>query len=342
MPAIRTRRRFRVVGVAASVVCAALFVWLVWQVGPRTIWAGLRQIGWGLLAIVALAGLRFSARAAAWTICIEPPHRLRFTDAFGGVVAGDALGNITPLGPIVGEPTKAAFVRGRVPLAPALTALAIENVLYMLSTAAMIAAGMIALLLRAELPAQLRGVSEVALAAMLALVAVAVWLLWQRPAVLSRPLTRLIPAALHGRIDSVRALEQEIYTFATRRRAAMVPLAALEVAFHALGVAEVHVTLWMLQGSPPPLLVSFIVESVNRLITVLFKFVPMQVGVNEAGTAVATQVLGLGATPGITLGVVRKVRMLFWTMIGTGLLIRRGLSPRRAVESGVAPDQLGP
>ena len=47
-----------------------------------------------------------------------------------------------------------------VPLAPALTALAIENVLYTLSAAAMIAAGMIALLFRAELPAQLRGVSE--------------------------------------------------------------------------------------------------------------------------------------------------------------------------------------
>ena len=63
---------------------------------------------------------------------------------------------------------------------------------------------------------------------------------------------------------------------------------------------------------------------------------------DEAGTAVATQILGLGATPGITLGVVRKVRMLFWTMIGTGLLVRRGLSPRRALRSGTAPDQLGP
>jgi hypothetical protein len=225
---------------------------------------------------------------------------------------------------------------------PALTALAIENVLYTLSTAAMISAGMITLLFRAELPAQLRGVSQVALAAMLVLFAVALWLLWRRPAVLSRPLASLIPSALHGRIDGVRALEREIYTFATRRRAAMVPLATLELAFHALGVAEVHVTLWMLLGSPPPLVVSFIIETVNRLITVLFKFVPMQVGVNEAGTAVATQVLGLGATPGITLGVVRKVRMLFWTMIGTSLLIRRGLTPRRALGSSTAPDRLGP
>ena len=54
---------------------------------------------------------------------------------------GDALGNLTPLGPLVSEPAKAAFVRGRVPLGPALTALAIENMLYTLSVAAMIAAG---------------------------------------------------------------------------------------------------------------------------------------------------------------------------------------------------------
>jgi hypothetical protein len=64
------------------------------------------------------------------------------------VICGDAIGNLTPLGPLVGEPAKAAFVRGRVALAPALTALAIENVLYTLSAAAMIASGMVALLVR--------------------------------------------------------------------------------------------------------------------------------------------------------------------------------------------------
>lgn len=123
-----------------------LFAWLVWRVGPAEIWGGFHKIGWGFAGILVLGGLRFAARAAAWSLCVEQPHRLRFADAFNAVVCGDTIGNVTPLGPIVGEPAKIACVRGRLPLGVALTALAIENVVYTLSVAAMIAAGAIALL----------------------------------------------------------------------------------------------------------------------------------------------------------------------------------------------------
>ena len=68
-------------------------------------------------------------------------------------MCGDALGNATPLGPLVSEPAKVAFVRDRVPLGVAFTALAIENLFYTLSVAAVIAAGTIALLLRGGLSA---------------------------------------------------------------------------------------------------------------------------------------------------------------------------------------------
>ena len=206
----------------------ALFVWLIWYVGPGgRSGTGFRQIGWGLAAIVAIAGLRFAVRAAAWRRCLEPPHRLRFADAFAAVVSGDALGNLTPLGPIVGEPAKAAFVRARVPIGAALTALAIENLLYTLSVAAMIAAGSIALLLRADVAAPLRNAGEIAIAGVFALYLATLWTLWRRPAVLSRGVAlvaRLTPrrASLGARVGKVRALEEQVYTFASRRRHALV------------------------------------------------------------------------------------------------------------------------
>ena len=56
-----------------------------------------------------------------------------------------------------------AFVRGRVPLGPAVTALAIENLLYTMTAAAMIAAGTVALLVRFQVPSAIRGAGEVAL-----------------------------------------------------------------------------------------------------------------------------------------------------------------------------------
>ena len=315
----------------------ALFIWLVYRVGAREIWSGFQKIGWGLGWILLLGGLRFAARARAWTLCLEPPHALRFVDAFNAVVCGDALGNLTPLGPIVGEPAKIAYVRGRVSAGAALTALAMENILYTLSVGTMIAAGTIAMLFSVELPAALREFSEVALAGIVLMFAIAAWLAWRRPAVISA----LLPAArVRGsRVEKLRAIEQELFTFAARRRAVMLPLAALELGFHALGVAEKHLTLWLILGAPPPILTSFIVETADRVITVAFKFVPFQVGIGEAGTGIMTNLLGLTTAPGVTLSIVRKARMGIWSLAGTVVLVRRGLTPQRVLAEGELPAQ---
>ena len=322
-------RQVSAVGLLTAALGTALFFWYVYRVGPSVIWIGFQKIGWGLAWILLLGGLRFAVRARAWTLCLEPPHTLSFADAFNASVCGDALGNVTPLGPIVGEPAKIACVRGRVSVAAALTALAMENVLYTLSVGAMIAAGTIALLFSVDLPLAVREVSEVALLCVLLMFAVAAWIAWRRPAIIGS----LLPAArvAGSRIEKLRRIEEELFTFAERRRTIMIPLAVLELAFHALGVAEKHLTLWLILGSPPPLLTSFIVESADRVITVAFKFVPFQVGVGEAGTGLVTNILGFGTTPGVTLSIVRKARMGIWSLVGTVLLVRRGLTPRRVL-----------
>jgi hypothetical protein len=328
------RRQFTAPGLLTALAGLALFAWLVWKIGPAEIWAGFRQVGWGLGWILLLGGLRFAARAFAWALCLEPPHRLRWIDAFVAVVSGDAIGNLTPLGPIVGEPAKIACVRQRVAVAPAATALAIENVIYTLSVAAMLAAGTGALLFSVSLDTRLREFSEVTLVAIVAMFVAAGWVLWTRPAVISRalggPLGRW--SALATRVDKLHALEDQIYTFASRRRTVMLPIVGAELLFHALGVVEAHITLWMILGAPPPLLTSFILESTNRLITVVFKFIPMQLGVGEAASGFFTNLLKLGYPPGVTLSLVRKARMGVWSLVGMALLVYQGLSARKILE----------
>jgi Lysylphosphatidylglycerol synthase TM region len=320
----RPGRQITAAGVLTAAAGTALFIWLVRTVGASAIWSGFQKIGWGLVWIFALGGLRFASRAAAWALCVEPPHRLRFTTAFAAVVCGDALGNITPLGPIVGEPAKIACVRGHIAIAPALTALAIENVIYTATVAVMIAAGAVGLLVSVDVPLGLREFSEAAIVAITVMFVVAAWMLWRRPSVL----TMLLPARVGAsRLEQLRAIEQQVLTFAWRRRRAIVPLVLLELSFHALGVVEKHLTLWLILGTAPPVLSSFIVETADRLIIVAFKFVPFQVGVGEAGTGLVTALLGLGPATGVTVSIVRKARMGIWSLIGTALLVRRGLTP---------------
>ena len=319
----RPRRWFTLSGAASIIAGIVVFAAFVWNTGPAEVWQGVVNVGWMFPVIIALGGLRFLVRAAAWSLCTEAPHRLDVTHAFTAVLAGDAVGNVTPLGPIVGEPAKAVYVRQQVALQPALTALAIENIFYTLSTAAMIVAGAIALLFAFDLPPVLREFSEAAVVLIVLLFVAAGWILWTRPAIISRLLVMTRPgSALHSNVGRVQALEDEIYTFASRRRGTVFPLILLEVSFHALGVLETHLAMWMILGDQPTFIQSFTLEAAHRLITVVFKIVPFQLGVGEAGASAVTSVLGMGLDPGVILAVVRKARMGVWALIGGALLLR--------------------
>src|SRR5689334_2755858 len=111
--------RVSVWGVLTAVAGLAVMVAVVRSVGVAEIVADVRTVGWWLLLIIAIGGLRFLLRAMAWRLCFDGPHTLSIGAAFAAVICGDTIGNLTPLGPLVGEPAKAAIVRKRVPLGPA-------------------------------------------------------------------------------------------------------------------------------------------------------------------------------------------------------------------------------
>jgi hypothetical protein len=323
----RQRPRSRILGLIAAALGLALFAWFIQRSGPALIWEGLADVGWGFILIVSIAGLRFALRAMAWSMCVEAPASLPFAPAFAAVLAGDALGNLMPLGLIASEPAKAALVRGRVPLGAAVTALAIENILYTLSVAAMIAAAMLAMLSSFDLPSRLRIAGWMAVGAIGVVFVIVAWLVWKRPALASRMLSTALPksAKVQSRIAQLRDVEVQVYAFARRHPATLMPIVGAEVAFHALGVLEVYVTWWFIQNTVPPLLIAFILEGALRFLVVAFKFVPLQLGVAEWGAGNVTLLLGYGVAVGVTLSIVRKVRTVFWVLIGTVVLVRRGV-----------------
>ena len=263
-----------------------LFAWFVRRAGPSEVWNGLRSIGWGFIPIIAVTGLRFALRAWALSLCVEPAARPPFRTAFAAVLAGDALGNVTPLGLIASEPAKAALIRGTGPLAPAVAAVAIETLIYTLSVGAMIAATTIALLVSFRLSDDMRHAAWGAVAAIVSFFAATAVLVWRQPAIVRRSLSAILPAGSRTQslVEKLHGLEQQILTFSTRRREVLVPVAAAEIGFHVLGVFEIYLTVWMILGAAPPLLTAFILEGANRVVQVVFKPVPLRTGVDEITT----------------------------------------------------------
>src|SRR5262249_35888905 len=90
----------------------------------------------------------------------------------------------------------------------------------------------------------------------------------------------------------VRTLEDRVFGFYSRNRQSFLPIFALDTCFHFAGVLEVYTTLAFISPVMPSLRQAFILESVNRIINVAFKFIPLRAGVDEGGTGQVSKVLG--------------------------------------------------
>ncbi|MBI2832849.1 MAG: flippase-like domain-containing protein [Acidobacteria bacterium] len=324
---------FAPAGAIAAVLGLLLFAWSVRRAGVAEILEGIRRVGHGFAVILLLASMRQAIRALAWKVCIEPPHRLPFRHALAAVMTGDAIGNLLPVGPFASEPTKAVFVRGRVPLMAALSSVTVENLLYTFSVAVVIIAGTVAFLSGFPLlPPALRVAGVAAIASMLMLIGGAALVFRRKVRVVSGGVAwvsrrGVAQRLLEAQLERLRTFEERVYGFYARNQRLIGPVVLLDALFHVLAIAEVYVTLALISSGPGPgLLTAFVLETVNRVITIVFKFVPLRLGVDEAGTGLMTSALQLGSAAGVTLAIVRKARVLFWTTIGVVLLVRRGFS----------------
>jgi hypothetical protein len=346
------RRKFAPIGIIFGVLGLALFVYFVKKAGVAEITAGIRRLGAAFFLILAISAIRYIVRSLAWTKCIEAPYRLPFREAVQARLMGDALGNIVPLASVaVSEPSKAVFVRHRLPLMVGLSGLAVENIFYSVSVALFIFCGTATLLLTFSMPKPLRYASIGALVVTLVIAPLVFLIVRQQWKFFSGGLgfvaKRGIAATwVNKMIPRAQTFEERIYGFYERNRSSFLTIFALELCFHLAGVLEIYTTLYFISPIKPTLLTAFILESVNRIINVTFKFVPLRTGVDEAGTGMLSKVLGLCQENaaqvgkficpiGVTLAIVRKGRDIFWSSVGVILILKRGFS-LRGVQEGNA------
>ena len=157
---------------------------------------------------------------------------------------------------------------------------------------------------------------------MAAVLAVAGWIAWRRPAMASGVIRRLPFKQAGGLADRMRDLETLTYGSASHESARLGQMALAEIAFHALSLAESWFVLYLVtaarlpQSSGSLLIEALILDSVSRVINVAFKMVPMRLGVDEISSEMVGVAIGLGSGSGLIVALVRKIRMLVWAAVG--------------------------
>lgn len=324
------RSRLASLNILVAIIGVALLVFTVQRVGgwPAVV-AGIASVGWWFIVVVILGAARMAARGRAWMACIaaiaEPgSRRLTTADAFGAIIAGDAAGNLTPLGVFASEPTKILMTRAKISTVTSIASVTIENAFYSASVAAVLLAGTWLFLQRANVPAGLEQISEVILIVIAVAGVVAFWIVRRQPAILSRlaPLIAKLAGRSHAPADAVKEIESHIYGVLRWPLSRILHVVFWEGTFHVLAVAEVWVVLRLLI---PDVTVgeAFLLESAGRFVTIAFKFVPYRLGIDEMGSGAVAQVLGLGPANGVTLALVRRLRIIILNAAGLLVLVRR-------------------
>lgn len=318
---------------------AVLLYYVISRTGVQPIFAALSKVGFAFFLVVAINGLRQVLRTIAMSVSVPRKHRhFTFLQAFAARLGGESISFLT-FGGLTGQATKIALLRRRVPLVHGVPALVVDNVLYNLSVVLMILGGACLVLFTYSVPLIARGILIViAAAAFLGLVAAAMAML-RRVTLLTRTIDGLArrgfrPRFLKTQRDHIYWIELTVYEFYKHRRPAFLKMIGLDLASHLASVLEVYVILKVL-GVTANVSAAYIIESLTKVITFAFGFVPGTIGVYETGNAIILRILGFTTAVGVALAIVRKAASVFWTVIGV-LVITWGRARAIITEAALA------
>lgn len=324
--------RLTILGIILTIGGVSLFSYFVYAVGVNEIVTNIERFGFaGFAVLLGIYFLRICMRAGAWSLSVYEPYALGIKETIPAVIIGEAMSSMIPLGILISGTTKAIAVRKRVPLVVGLSSIATENLFYSFVTSVFLILGAFTFVRTFELDEGWVLTIDILIAVICVVVVFLLLLVIRQWHFASETCEWLYRRDIakgileHGRFQ-VRLFENFIYGFYRRHPKRFLPICLMETAFHLLGIFEVWFILSRISSAN--LLSAFLLESVSRLITIVFKLIPFVIGVDEAGAQFVGETVAIGAGIGVTLAVIRKGRILFWTGVGILLIIKRGLSIR--------------
>jgi hypothetical protein len=309
-------RRSRWATPALGAAGLTLLIYLVVRLSPAVIAAHLQGLAAILPLVLLITSAKYPLQAAGWRLALPPEQRPPWGESISATITGDALGYLTWAGPVSGEPLRAHLIRRSVPIATGIAAGAAERAIYNATAAVLIWTALLSLLA----DGRMLGAVLLSSAAGAAGVTVAMRRHARRqPAADSQPSPpSAAPAVAQPPARGIRAVRAALGDIWRDRRGALPAIALLCVVQHAVLVGEAYV---MLAGlGPITFQGALIFEAVTKIVNVVGMIVPGRLGVAEGGSALLAGALGLAASHGLSLALMRRVRALIWAAVGLVLL----------------------
>jgi uncharacterized membrane protein YbhN (UPF0104 family) len=303
---------------------AAFIAWLVWYLGPGSVWEAIHALGWRLGIVVLMPfSMAVVLDTLGWRSLLSDRlisrSRVPFTALFGARLAGEAVNLATPIATIGGEPLKAYLVRDRLPLAEGLASVIVDKTTVVIGQALFLVAGLIMARALEPPPAMVYAMTGLLAAEILGAGGFA---LAQGAGMFGgggRLLARIGLSGIERHQDMLVSIDGWLGRLYRERPVGVAASAVLHALAWAVGGLEIYVILHLL-GKPVTLETALVLEAFGSAVKFATFMIPGSLGALEGGNAAIFAAFGLGAALGLAATLIRRLREATWVLISLAAL----------------------
>ncbi|MBM3277352.1 MAG: flippase-like domain-containing protein [Candidatus Handelsmanbacteria bacterium] len=321
-----------------------LLGYLVGTMGVGELLRHLGVVKWSFPAVLLVAFLWHLSNSLAWSFAFPPgAFKPPFWTLLRAKLAGDAVSQLTPLANLGGEPLKAYLLRGQAPTSLSLAAVVVNKTTQVLTGLVFSSLSFLMVVFYWDLPHALPRSVELGLAAILVATGLMLGVLYRQQRRLFSSLLGWVQRLgiktdwIESKMTKAQRIDRHIGHFYHRHKGRLSAVALCHALSWLLGTCETYVILQAL-GVDIDFGMALLITSLSVSINSLFFFMPSNIGVLEGSQVFLFLTLGLSPAAGLSMGIVKRLRKVFWICLGWVCLSQMSRALARAE---AAPAQAG-
>lgn len=322
-------KKYRAIFIGAGVAILAL---LFYSFGVQKTIDDILAMGWRFWIIAGIFLFNNIFMTAAWKVLINHPIRPSYyPQLFLARVAGDSTSSVNAMASAAGEALKAIYIRDVVPFKTGLASVVLDRTVHIISNVLMMLTGIFISFFVLNIPLWISTGTLVAF--ILVLYAMMVVLRKQRQGFVRYLLTRVPRRWLdrfmnEKRWEKVDTLDGEI-AFVFSSRETMKSFYASLVIHYLSGFFFSSLEIYLIvifSGNEISFVHSMFLYIFSMFLTSVIFFMPANLGTSEGSFSLALRFLGYDPAIGLTVGLIKRLRTLVWSLIGILILFFAGMT----------------
>ena len=301
---------------------SVILFWLIYKVGPSTLYYHLSILKWKILLLPLPYFLVFALDTMGWKYAFTK-IKISFKALFLIRLAGESVNWIVPSANLAGEPMKAYFLKKHnVSMVDGMTSVVISKTILIISQIIFVMIGVVFLLFKLNVSGS-HLISSIAI--ILLGIPIIIFIIFiQRQGIFAFLLKllrmfRIKARYIYEREERLIELDKNIYQFYSHNKKKAFYSFIYYFLGWVAGLIEVFLILYLL-GIRVDTVSAYIIESLSTAAKGVTSFIPGSIGGQEGGIIAIFVSLKLSASIALTFGILKRLRELIWTSAGLFVL----------------------